>query len=158
LFFVALRRPPRSTLFPYTTLFRSLRRPRLRDGLPDLRRRRRLPPRPAGGGRGRPRRGRAPPPRRAAGALGLAGPPVGGPHPERPRRRARGPGPAVGPRVDRRAACRGPVGGRAPGPARLSRRPDRGGRYGGPVDERTMRERVAAARVGTLATVTRDGR
>jgi len=26
------------------------------------------------------------------------------------------------------------------------------------VDERTMRERVAAARVGTLATVTRDGR
>src|SRR5206468_5159032 len=34
-----LRRPPRSTLFPYTTLFRSLRRPdadRLRHSLPRL--------------------------------------------------------------------------------------------------------------------------
>src|SRR5258708_18716090 len=28
-----IRRPPRSTLFPYTTLFRSLPRPVLRDGL-----------------------------------------------------------------------------------------------------------------------------
>src|SRR6266480_4173806 len=27
-FFLMIRRPPRSTLFPYTTLFRSLRRPR----------------------------------------------------------------------------------------------------------------------------------
>src|SRR2546430_4070158 len=27
-----IRRPPRSTLFPYTTLFRSLRGPGLRDG------------------------------------------------------------------------------------------------------------------------------
>src|SRR2546421_10731908 len=26
-FFLMIRRPPRSTLFPYTTLFRSLRRP-----------------------------------------------------------------------------------------------------------------------------------
>src|SRR5258708_170642 len=38
-FFLMIRRPPRSTLFPYTTLFRSLRRragqrrERLRDGL-----------------------------------------------------------------------------------------------------------------------------
>src|SRR5690349_25099187 len=31
-FFLRLRRPPRSTLFPYTTLFRSLRvRPQLRE-------------------------------------------------------------------------------------------------------------------------------
>src|SRR6266536_89865 len=29
-----LRRPPRSTLFPYTTLFRSLQRARLRSGRP----------------------------------------------------------------------------------------------------------------------------
>src|SRR6267143_3101476 len=28
-FFLMIRRPPRSTLFPYTTLFRSPRRPRL---------------------------------------------------------------------------------------------------------------------------------
>src|SRR5258708_26260835 len=28
LFFLMIRRPPRSTLFPYTTLFRSQRRPR----------------------------------------------------------------------------------------------------------------------------------
>src|SRR3712207_7956046 len=32
LFFLMIRRPPRSTLFPYTTLFRSLRR--VRQGLP----------------------------------------------------------------------------------------------------------------------------
>src|SRR3712207_8179894 len=35
-FFLMIRRPPRSTLFPYTTLFRSLRRdhrgPRLEEG------------------------------------------------------------------------------------------------------------------------------
>src|SRR3712207_8960425 len=31
-----IRRPPRSTLFPYTTLFRSLRRVRLLRQLPDL--------------------------------------------------------------------------------------------------------------------------
>src|SRR5436190_4631492 len=30
-FFLMIRRPPRSTLFPYTTLFRSIRVPRLRD-------------------------------------------------------------------------------------------------------------------------------
>src|SRR5258707_9451639 len=29
-FFLMIRRPPRSTLFPYTTLFRSTTRPRLR--------------------------------------------------------------------------------------------------------------------------------
>src|SRR5256885_10267245 len=31
-FFLMIRRPPRSTLFPYTTLFRSLHRPALRVG------------------------------------------------------------------------------------------------------------------------------
>src|SRR5256884_9391767 len=30
-FFLMIRRPPRSTLFPYTTLFRSLRRRRIRQ-------------------------------------------------------------------------------------------------------------------------------
>src|SRR5690606_4414110 len=99
---------------------RALRRPRLRHGLPDLRGGRRLPPRPAGGGRGRPGRGRAPPARRPAGPQRLAGPPLGRPHPERPRRRARGPGPALRPGVDRRAARRGPLGGRAPGHPHLS--------------------------------------
>src|SRR6266581_6888791 len=32
-FFLMIRRPPRSTLFPYTTLFRSLARPLLRGDL-----------------------------------------------------------------------------------------------------------------------------
>src|SRR3712207_7075950 len=32
-FFLMIRRPPRSTLFPYTTLFRSHRRDRAGDGL-----------------------------------------------------------------------------------------------------------------------------
>src|SRR2546427_8878832 len=36
-FFLMIRRPPRSTLFPYTTLFRSLRVPSHRDGLDDVR-------------------------------------------------------------------------------------------------------------------------
>src|SRR5712675_3471734 len=40
-FFLMIRRPPRSTLFPYTTLFRSRREPSRRQsgffGLPDLR-------------------------------------------------------------------------------------------------------------------------
>src|SRR2546421_7156412 len=42
-FFLMIRRPPRSTLFPYTTLFRSrcCRRGRRRTGRPDGRRRRR---------------------------------------------------------------------------------------------------------------------
>src|SRR2546430_5685508 len=31
-FFLMIRRPPRSTLFPYTTLFRSLGRPQMYDG------------------------------------------------------------------------------------------------------------------------------
>src|SRR6266496_5629297 len=33
-FFLMIRRPPRSTLFPYTTLFRSGRRPRRRSRTP----------------------------------------------------------------------------------------------------------------------------
>src|SRR5687768_18554550 len=33
-FFLMIRRPPRSTLFPYTTLFRSHRSPARRDGDP----------------------------------------------------------------------------------------------------------------------------
>src|SRR5438876_5956125 len=50
-FFLPMRPPPRSTLFPYTTLFRS------RRGVPGLRgparppARRRVPPRPRAGGR-----------------------------------------------------------------------------------------------------------
>src|SRR5947209_20430673 len=32
-FFLMIRRPPRSTLFPYTTLFRSVEDLRVRDGL-----------------------------------------------------------------------------------------------------------------------------
>src|SRR3712207_9273730 len=32
MFFLMIRRPPRSTLFPYTTLFRSPRRRRVRGG------------------------------------------------------------------------------------------------------------------------------
>src|SRR5690349_25017869 len=36
LFFLMIRRPPRSTLFPYTTLFRSRRRP-VGQGDPELR-------------------------------------------------------------------------------------------------------------------------
>src|SRR2546422_5180368 len=42
-FFLMIRRPPRSTLFPYTTLFRSLTRGEPRS--PRKRRRRRDPPR-----------------------------------------------------------------------------------------------------------------
>src|SRR6202012_6192425 len=37
LFFLMNRRPPRSTLFPYTTLFRSHGEIRLRQGRPDVR-------------------------------------------------------------------------------------------------------------------------
>src|SRR5438477_5305759 len=54
-FFLMIRRPPRSTLFPYTTLFRSIRRgPRRPDREEQgvlLRRLRRLPPGQAGGSR-----------------------------------------------------------------------------------------------------------
>src|SRR3712207_9221673 len=53
-FFLMIRRPPRSTLFPYTTLFRSPRRPAHEPRA----RPRPLQP-PAGGGRPRDRR-RAP--------------------------------------------------------------------------------------------------
>src|SRR5215470_17921034 len=35
-FFLMIRRPPRSTLFPYTTLFRSPAEPRRRGGRPDV--------------------------------------------------------------------------------------------------------------------------
>src|SRR5256885_5692597 len=35
-FFLMIRRPPRSTLFPYTTLFRSVRILRSRFGVPEL--------------------------------------------------------------------------------------------------------------------------
>src|SRR3712207_8558164 len=59
-FFLMIRRPPRSTLFPYTTLFRSMASPALaRDRAPRARPRRRGPRRPAPplpcGGRGRRR-------------------------------------------------------------------------------------------------------
>src|SRR3989441_12852049 len=53
-FFLMIRRPPRSTLFPYTTLFRSRRADRLRDA--------RRPARPAhlaAGGAAAPRRQRS---------------------------------------------------------------------------------------------------
>src|SRR5687768_17988875 len=50
-----LRRPPRSTLFPYTTLFRSRGRPDVRQPLPEMRAAAR-PARPL-------RRGRGPEPR-----------------------------------------------------------------------------------------------
>src|SRR5688572_32516741 len=52
-FFLMIRRPPRSTLFPYTTLFRSRR---ARCGPATRRRRRCSPrPRPAAGARAAPR-------------------------------------------------------------------------------------------------------
>src|ERR1022692_5241203 len=35
-FFLMIRRPPRSTLFPYTTLFRSICSPKVRNGTPSL--------------------------------------------------------------------------------------------------------------------------
>src|SRR3712207_7193274 len=57
-FFLMIRRPPRSTLFPYTTLFRSPRSPAQR---PSLRRRRRRPGRPAESIRRRTRSARWPP-------------------------------------------------------------------------------------------------
>src|SRR3712207_8842229 len=62
-FFLMIRRPPRSTLFPYTTLFRSARAPE--------------PPRPHGRGRVRPphrlRQRRQPPPRPHRRAAARAG-------------------------------------------------------------------------------------
>src|SRR5437762_5365232 len=54
LFYMSISRPPRSTLFPYTTLFRSARR------APARRRRQAGRPRHRGGG-GRPRRETASP-------------------------------------------------------------------------------------------------
>src|SRR3712207_7708854 len=47
-FFLMIRRPPRSTLFPYTTLFRSFRAVVSLGGLPDLE----LAERPPGSGCG----------------------------------------------------------------------------------------------------------
>src|SRR2546422_8816563 len=46
-FFLMIRRPPRSTLFPYTTLFRSLPRARVARGTQLLRRDRKLSARAA---------------------------------------------------------------------------------------------------------------
>src|SRR2546427_9648395 len=54
-FFLMIRRPPRSTLFPYTTLFRSRRRARPPCEDPQDRR----PPLPGPPGEPRPRRGRS---------------------------------------------------------------------------------------------------
>src|SRR5688572_33229353 len=65
-FFLLIRRPPRSTLFPYTTLFRSPARPAPRRSLED---RRRAPPAP----RLARRRGRAARPASAAGPRRSAG-------------------------------------------------------------------------------------
>src|SRR3712207_7685651 len=62
-FFLMIRRPPRSTLFPYTTLFRSAAGAG-GDPLP-----RRRPPR--GRGAGGERRGRDPRHRRRRGAAGV---------------------------------------------------------------------------------------
>src|SRR3989454_6383176 len=53
-FFLMIRRPPRSTLFPYTTLFRSCR------AVPARRRRRTTPPDRSDGLPRRPRRRRDP--------------------------------------------------------------------------------------------------
>src|SRR6266702_8124347 len=64
-FFLMIRRPPRSTLFPYTTLFRSRRRALLPAGLPG---RARVPERSGGYASLRPPLGGAERgPRRAAG-------------------------------------------------------------------------------------------
>src|SRR5215210_4128576 len=87
-FFLMIRRPPRSTLFPYTTLFRPVRERMaglLRDPGPR--------PRDAGAPRpvrdrehdGGPRRGRQLPEGRRATAVGRAG---GDGRPRRPDRRA----------------------------------------------------------------------
>src|SRR3712207_9228272 len=63
-----IRRPPRSTLFPYTTLFRSLRRCGQRGHGPHAGRRAEHPARPEGEDRRRdPRRGAAAARRRARG-------------------------------------------------------------------------------------------
>src|SRR2546427_4155558 len=55
-FFLMIRRPPRSTLFPYTTLFRSAAQARARQA---------VHPRPAPGAPGRGSRGGRPPPHRS---------------------------------------------------------------------------------------------
>src|SRR2546430_10726389 len=56
-FFLMIRRPPRSTLFPYTTLFRSPR-PGGRERRSSARARRRIRPVPTVGARSRKRRDR----------------------------------------------------------------------------------------------------
>src|SRR5256885_10513407 len=59
-FFLMIRRPPRSTLFPYTTLFRSRPRPSRRDDRPDERRTRAVVPAPRRRSRRAHRRCRCP--------------------------------------------------------------------------------------------------
>src|SRR6266496_4481257 len=130
-----IRRPPRSTLFPYTTLFRSLlRRPHGPGGAVPVRL-----PRPARRGRRADRRGRrhprhahraAPAPGHARVVLRLAARPAPGagrpiPGPVRPRRlRPEGlsePDRGPGPRARRQARHRPPAPRcrtRAPGPQR----------------------------------------
>src|SRR2546430_13335692 len=63
-FFLMIRRPPRSTLFPYTTLFRSPRRPTPRRRETGVRAPRAGWPRPARGLRERAPRAGWPPPTR----------------------------------------------------------------------------------------------
>src|SRR5215213_11674386 len=87
-FFLMIRRPPRSTLFPYTTLFR----PRRRADVRAVRG-------PAGGARQEPGRGVGRR-RRVAGLAGGAGPgrggPVAGPRRPAPGQRRAGAGPGRG--------------------------------------------------------------
>ena len=94
----------------------ALRRPGVRGRVPDLRRRRRLPPGPPGRRGRRMGRGRAPPAHRPPAAHDLARPPVGGVDAGRPGRGPGGPGPPHRPRLDRGPAGRGRVRGHDPGP------------------------------------------
>src|SRR6266508_4063134 len=122
-FFLMIRRPPRSTLFPYTTLFRSrgvVRRTRIPP--PRLHARRGDPARAASGVRRRGPGGRSPRHRRPA--TGLRHPPRG-----RGPRRPRGGG-AIAARLGtgRRGSGTG-----TPGPPRLGgHRPTAGQSPGGP--------------------------
>src|SRR5690606_37163913 len=87
----------------------------------------------------------------------------GGPAPGSPSPRARSPTcsrPGAGPPTGSGSPGCGPrpAGWPSAWASAPEPRPRPGRRYRDGVDERTMRARVAAARVGTLATVTRDGR
>src|SRR5690606_14960105 len=136
-FSVRLRPPPRSPLFPYTTLFRSLKHgPRLP---------RRGGPRPVGGRPRRPGPGGA---RRDGGALHRPhGPGAGGRHPGRdPGRRPDHRG------VDGAGGARhpGPVAQRDPRPPAPERRGAAAGRRGGAAARRRAFGRPArAAGIGT---------